>query len=292
MKPAPFEYAAPDTLSQALALKAEHGDEAKWLAGGQSLIPTLNFRVAQPRWLIDINSLADLSFIRREAHELRIGALTRQSRVERDPLVAEQAPLVHAAVPYIAHPQIRNRGTFGGSLAHADPAAETPVLLLALSGRVRAQSARGGRWIEAADFMLGPFTTALEPDELLTEIALPVQPPGTGSAFLEVSRRHGDYAMLGAAAVLRLGPQGTIAHARLVFLNAGETPIRSLAAEAVLLGQTPGAELFAAAARAADVDLQPLGTLHATVAYQRHLAAVVAQRVLEQASLRAVRSRL
>jgi carbon-monoxide dehydrogenase medium subunit len=283
MKPAPFEYAAPDTVEEALALKAKHGEEAKWLAGGQSLIPTLNFRVSQPSWLIDVNNLNALTFIHRAGDALHIGALTRQSRVERDELVAEHAPLVHETVAHIAHPQIRNRGTFGGSLAHADPAAETPVLLLALGGRVRAQSTRGERWIEAAEFMLGPFTTALEPDELLTEVALPLLPAGTGTAFIEYSRRHGDYAMAGAAAVLRCDPAGRLDHARLVFLNAGETPIRSLAAEAVLLGQTPSAELFASAARAADADLQPFGTLHATPEYQRHLAGVVGRRVLERA---------
>lgn len=287
MKPAAFDYAAPKSVAEALALKTEHGEDAKYLAGGQSLIPAMNFRVMQPTALIDLNGLSELAFIREDGDELRIGALTRYSAVERSPLVAERLPLAVEVIRHIAHPQIRNRGTIGGSLAHADPAAEMPVLLTTLSGRVRAESPRGSRWIAADHFMLGPFTTALEPDELLVEVALRALPPGVGAAFQEVSRRHGDYALLGAAATLSIGTDGTIAAARLVFLNAGETPKVAGLATAQLIGQAPTAGLFAAAATSVDGDIEPMGTLHASPDYQRHLARVLARRVLAQAAERA-----
>ncbi len=289
MKPAAFEYAAPKSVAEALALKTEYGEEAKYLAGGQSLIPAMNFRVMQPTALIDLNGLDELAYIREEGDELRVGALTRYSAVERSPLVAERLPLAIEVVQHIAHPQIRNRGTVGGSLAHADPAAELPVLLNVLSGRVRAESPRGSRWIAAGDFMIGPFTTVLEPDELLVEVALPALPPGVGAAFQEVSRRHGDYAMLGAAATLSIGTDGKIAAARLVFLNAGDTPRAAGAAIIRLIGQTPGDDVFANAATAVDADIEPMGTLHASPDYQRHLARVLARRVLTQAAQRATR---
>ena len=180
MKPAPFEYAAPASLAEALALKAEHGDEAKFLAGGQSLVPAMNFRLVQAALLVDLNDLADLSDIHLQPDgELRLGAMVRQRRLERDPLIARHAPLLHAAMPVVAHPQIRNRGTLGGSLAHADPAAELPVVALALAARLRLQSSRGERWVAASEFFLDLFTTALAPDEMLVEAALPPLPPRT-----------------------------------------------------------------------------------------------------------------
>lgn len=288
MKPAPFEYHAPVTLAEALALKARHGDEAKFLAGGQSLIPAMNFRVAQPASLVDLNGLADLAFIRREAGELRLGALARQRAVERSPLVKEHAPLLHETMPHIAHPQIRNRGTLGGSLAHADPAAELPVIAVALDARLRAQSVRGERWIPAAEFFVSLFTTALEPDEMLVEVALPALPARTGTAFLEAARRHGDYAMLGAAAVVTLDAAGRCERARLVFLNAGEGPVDARQAAGQLAGQALTAEALAAAAgHAAEHEISPLGGVHASVDYQRHLARVLGRRALSLAADRA-----
>src|SRR3972149_1751426 len=168
MKPAPFRYVAAESIESALALKAEHGDDARFLAGGQSLIPAMNFRLAQPAVVVDINPLGELDFVRAAgAGGLRIGALTRHRTLERDALVAQRQPLVREAVPHVAHPQIRNRGTLGGNLAHADPASELPALMLALSARLRAQSARGERWIEAREFFRGVFTPALRADELL-----------------------------------------------------------------------------------------------------------------------------
>jgi carbon-monoxide dehydrogenase medium subunit len=288
MKPAPFEYYVPETLAAALELKAQHGDEAKFLAGGQSLIPAMNFRVAQPAILLDVNGLAELAFIRAAAGELRLGALTRQRAAERSPLVQAHAPLLHETMPHIAHPQIRNRGTLGGSLAHADPAAELPVIAVALDGRLRAQSARGERWIPAGEFFVSLFTTALEPDEMLVEIALPAMPARTGTAFLEAARRHGDYAMLGAAAVVTLDAAGRCERARLVFLNAGEGPVDARQAAGRLAGQALGAEtLAAAAAYAAEHEISPLGGIHASPEYQRHLARVLGRRALSLAAERA-----
>ena len=289
MKPASFEYAAPAALAEALALKAEHGDEAKFLAGGQSLVPAMNFRLAQAALLVDLNGLAELDFIRLDkSGELRLGAMTRQRRLERDAWVASRAPLLHEAMPWVAHPQIRNRGTLGGSLAHADPAAELPVVALALQARLRAQSASGERWIEAADFFQGLFTTALAADEMLVEIALPPLPARTGTAFIEFARRRGDYALMGVAAVIGLDEAGLVRQARLVYLNAGEAPVLAPGAAAILEGQRPSAETIAEAARlAAETEIGPEGNVHASAAYQRHLAAVLTRRAVTAAVERA-----
>ena len=289
MKPAAFEYAAPAALAEALALKAEHGDEAKFLAGGQSLVPAMNFRLAQVALLVDLNGLAELDFIRLDdSGALRLGAMTRQRRVEREALVASRAPLLHEAMPWVAHPQIRNRGTLGGSLAHADPAAELPVVALALQARLRAQSVSGERWIEAADFFLGLFTTALAPDEMLVEMALPPLPARTGTAFIEFARRRGDYALMGVAAVIGLDEAGLVRQARLVYLNAGQSPVLAASAAAALEGQRPTAERIGEAARlAAETEIGPEGNVHASAAYQRHLAAVLTRRAVTRAVERA-----
>jgi carbon-monoxide dehydrogenase medium subunit len=282
MKPAPFDYAAPNSLDEALALKAQHGDEAKFLAGGQSLVPAMNFRLVQAALLVDLNRLDGLDYVRAGADGgLNLGAMTRQRRLERDPLVAKHAPLLHAAMPEVAHPQIRNRGTLGGSLAHADPASELPVVALALEARLRAQSAHGERWIEAADFFQGIFTTALAADEMLVEVALPPLPPRTGTAFIEFSRRRGDYALMGVAAVVTLDEAGQCERVRLVYLNAGAGPVAAPQAAAALSGQNPTPEVLADAARlAAQTEISPTGNVHATPAYQRHLAGVLGKRAL------------
>jgi carbon-monoxide dehydrogenase medium subunit len=289
MKPAPFDYAAPASLEAALALKAEHGDEAKFLAGGQSLVPAMNFRLVQMALLVDLNPLAELDYVRLDpAGGLRLGALARQRRLERDSLVAQHAPLLHEAMPYVAHPQIRSRGTLGGSLAHADPAAELPVVVLALDARLRALSAHGERWIAAAEFFQGLFTTALAPDEMLVEVALPPLPARTGTAFLEFARRQGDYALLGVAAVVTLDDAGRCQQARLVYLNAGDGPVEARQAAELLRGQAPSPEVFAAAAdQAAEHEINPAGNVHATPAYQRHLARVLTRRSLASAFERA-----
>lgn len=285
MKPAPFEYHAPDTIDGVLMLLAEHGDAAKVLAGGQSLIPTMNFRLAQPSVLIDLGRLSELVYIHPEDDGgLRIGAMTRQRTVERSSDVARRAPLVHMTMPFVAHPQIRNRGTFGGSIAHADPAAELPAVATTLDARCHLRSARGTRTVEAGDFFTGLFATALEPDEILVEVGLPPAPPRTGFAFDEIARRHGDYALAGVATRLTLGDEGRVEEARIVFLSVGEGPVEATGAEGVLRGETPGDELFREAARtAARDDIDPPRDIHASKAYRRHLAEVLALRALDKA---------
>jgi len=293
MKPPAFEYHAPDSLEAALALLAQHGGDARPLAGGQSLIPAMNFRVAQPAMLVDLNPLTELDYVREaDGGELRVGAMTRQRRIERDALAARLAPLLHGAMPHIAHPQIRNRGTIGGSLVHADPAAELPVIAVALDARFHARSASGERWISAAEFFLGLFTTTLMPDELLVEIAFPPLPAGAGWAFVEFARRHGDYALMGVAARLALDAGDICRDARLVYLNAGDGPVDAKQAAGLLRGQalTPDA-IEAAASMAAETEIAPTGNVHAAPEYQRHLARVLTRRALMQAFERARRTK-
>jgi CO/xanthine dehydrogenase FAD-binding subunit len=286
MKPPPFEYFAAESLEEALEVLAVHGDEAKALAGGQSLIPLLNFRLARPTVLVDLNRIHEIGRLTPlPAGGIAVGAMARQRDAERSSLISARAPLVTEAMPYVAHPQIRNRGTFGGSIAHADPAAELPAVAMALDAKFCAQSReRGERWIDAAGFFLGPLTTVLQPDELLTEVELPPLPAGAGWAFVEVARRYGDYALLGVAAVVALNSAGECSHVRLTFVNAGGTPMRGRSAEALLLGQPPDEEVFRAAGEsAATTDIDPVGDVHATPAYRRQLARVLTVRALEQA---------
>jgi len=289
MKPPPFDYIVPGTLEEALHAARQGGSEAKYLAGGQSLVPAMNFRIAQPGLLIDLNRIPGLDEVRREADGLHLGAMTRQRTLEHDPRVAEAAPLLAEAVPLIAHPQIRNRGTIGGSLAHADPAAELPVLAVALGARLRARSTDGERWIAASEFFQGMFTTALAPEEMLVEIVIPPRAERTGTCFLEFSRRRGDYALMGLAAVIGLDPTGACLEARLVYLNAGDGPVAAPQAAAMLVGRridTAAAE--AAAAHAAEKELAPSGNLHASPAFQRHLARVLGRRAILTAAQRAI----
>lgn len=288
MKPAPFDYVCPDTLEEALTLLARAGGEAKVIAGGQSLIPAMNFRIFQPKVLIDLNRIKDLSFVREgNGAGIRLGAITRQRTLERDPAIRTIAPLINEAMPHVAHPQIRNRGTFGGSLAHADPAAELPAILVALQGQLRAVRAGSERWIEAEAFFMGMFATSLEPDEILAEVAIPPLPARTGSAFLEVARRRGDYALAGLASILTIGADGTCQAARLVYLNAGDAPRPAPRAAALLIGQRPTPSLFEAAAELASSELEPPGTLQASPAFQLHLARVLTRRALAVAHERA-----
>jgi CO/xanthine dehydrogenase FAD-binding subunit len=291
MKPASFDYQAPESLPAALDVLARHGGEAKVLAGGQSLIPVMNFRLAQPGLLVDLNRIAELDFLRRsEDGGLRIGAMTRQRRLERDPLVKEAAPLLAETVPWIAHPQIRNRGTIGGSLAHADPAAELPAVMVALRGRFRLVRKGGERWVPATDFFAGLFTTALEPDEILAEIVLPPRPARTGWSFQEIARRHGDYAQIGLAAQVTLGEDGRCREARLVFLSAGDAPVEAVEAAALLAGTDLGpAAVAAAAAKASQEEIDPRDDVHASALFKRHLARVLTGRAVRAAAERARR---
>jgi len=285
MKPPSFEYYAPATLAEALSYMNDYVGEAKPLAGGQSLIPTMNFRLAQPEILVDLNAIAELNYIRPTTDGgVSIGAMTRQRQVERDPLIAQSAPLVHQTMPFIAHPQIRNRGTFGGSLAHADPASELPAVTTALGARFRLQNATGSRWITADEFFIDLFETAIQPDELLVEITLPPMPARTGYAFREVSRRHGDYALVGATAVITLNEAGLCQQAKLVFFSVGPGPVIAHETNAALVGQKLTAEVIQAAAEtAATVDIDPQSDIHATVAFRRHLAKSLARQVLSEA---------
>lgn len=288
MKPAPFRYVAARSLEQALQLKAEHGDEARFLAGGQSLVPTMNFRLTQPAMLIDINPLGALAGRKDAAGgRLCIGALTRYRDLERDPTVAQKLPLVHEALPHIAHPQIRNRGTVGGNLAHADPASEMPAIVLALAGRLRAQSVKGERWIAAADFFVGALATALEPEEMLTEVELPAAPPRSGACFLEVSRRRGDFAIIGVAGAVRLNEDGRCAEARIALCNAGDGPVLAAEAGESLAGRPLGAAEIAEAAALVQRAIDPGGNIHASKEFQRHIAGVLTARALTTAGQRA-----
>ncbi len=289
MKPAPFDYHAPESLPEALALLEEHGFDSKLLAGGQSLIPVMNFRLAQPALLIDLNRIAALGGLEGTADGgLRIGAMVRQAALERSALIRERAPLIHETMPFIAHPQIRNRGTIGGSLAHADPAGELPVLTVALEARFRLERSGGSRLVDAVDFYQGLFTTALEPEEILTEIHISPLPPATGCAFSEQARRHGDYAQAGCAAVIGLHPDGRCRAARLVFLNVGDIPMVAREAAAMLVGDHLTSERIEAAVRhAADHEIAPNGDVHATAAYKQHLAFVLGKRTVQTAFARA-----
>jgi carbon-monoxide dehydrogenase medium subunit len=289
MKPAPFDYVVPESVPAAMSILAEQGYDAKLLAGGQSLVPAMNFRLIQPSVLVDINRLGELDYVRPAGDGgLRIGALTRHRTLEKSPLVREHAPLMFEAMPHIAHLQIRTRGTIGGSLAHADPAAELPVILVALDGRLVVRNQSGTREVAARDFFQGLFVTALQPEDLLVEIILPPRAKGSGYAFVEFARRRGDYALLGVAASLELDKSGTCRKARLVYLNAGDMPIEAVEAAGLLAGREPDMEAFEAAANvAAERELHPVGNIHASVPYLRRLAFVLTTRALDTAATRA-----
>lgn len=289
MKPSSFEYLCPETLEEALAAVAEHGYDAKLLAGGQSLIPLMNFRLAKPGVLIDLNRIGELQFLRPgEGGGVAIGAMTRQRVLERDLLLAKTVPLIHEAMPYIAHPQIRNRGTLGGSLAHADPASELPALAVATDARFKLKSIDGERWVDAKDFYVGLLTTALGVDEILAEIDVPPMPEGTGWAFMEIARRHGDYAQVGVAALISIDENGSCSGARLVYLSVGDGPIDAQQAAALLKDNGLSEESIAAAADlAATQETDPTGDIHASAAYKRHLTKVLTVRAIEQAVARA-----
>ncbi len=289
MKPAPFDYIAPTTLEEALTLMNEHGFDAKLLAGGQSLLPAMNFRLAQPSVLVDLNKVSSLGKLHAdEVHGLRVGAMVRHSEVERSSLVQELAPLVHEAVPHIAHPQIRNRGTIGGSIAHADPASELPVVMVALQAGFRLRSLDGERWVNAREFFEALFTTALEPGEILLEVALPPKPANAGYAFLEIARRHGDYGQAGAAAVVTLDDNGAFHDVHLVYLNAGDTPMVAQQAARMLIGEKPDTQgIEEAAFFASQNEIEPTSDIHDTADFKRHLAFVLGKRSLTLAVARA-----
>lgn len=289
MKPAPFEYIAPTDLTDALDALHQHGFDAKLLAGGQSLVPVMNFRLAQPSVLIDLNELSALNFIRQESNgTIHFGSMVRQNQLERDPLVKEHLPLLHETIPFIAHPQIRNRGTFGGSIAHADPAGELPVIAVALNGRFRIQSKTADRWVNAVDFFQALFETDCGDEEMITEIELPPMAAKTGTAFTEVARRHGDYALGGVAAVVTVDTNQVCTNARLIYLNAGEIPMVAEKAAQMLVGEKMSEELLMeTAVTASTQEINPTTDIHANDEYKRHLAKVLTIRALKTAFERA-----
>ncbi|MFL5332487.1 MAG: FAD binding domain-containing protein [Geminicoccaceae bacterium] len=284
MKPAPFAWHAPETLEEALALKSVHGNEAHFLAGGQSLVPAMNFRVAQPGVLIDLNRLGGLGDITASSDgALVIGAMARNARIERDAMAIRHHPILAEALAEVAHPQIRNRGTLGGNLAHADPASEMPAVMLALNARFVLRSAAGMRELAAADFFLGPLSTAITASEMLVEIRIPAPAPHTGTAFLELARRRGDYAMMGVAAVVTRDENGVCRAARLACCSAGPTPMAAPGAAASLLGTRLSEAEITAAASLLQQEIAPAGSVQASPAYQRHLAGVLARRAIRLA---------
>jgi carbon-monoxide dehydrogenase medium subunit len=287
MKPPVFDYYDPETLDEALDLMDRYGPEAKVLAGGQSLVPLLNLRLARPAALVDLNRIPGMDAIHLEDGWIRIGAMARQWDVEHAPEVVRHLPILAEALRFVGHPQIRMRGTVGGSIAHADPAAELPALLLCLEGEVVARRRAGIRVIPAKELFVTYLTTSLEPDEILTEVRWPIPSPGTGWAFVELARRHGDYALVGVAVLVRLNADGSVAEARIAFTDCGPVPVRAEEAERALRGAHPSARLWEEAAQAAASLLDPPSDLHASGAYRKHVAAVLTARALSTAVERA-----
>jgi CO/xanthine dehydrogenase FAD-binding subunit len=284
MKPPRFEYYDPKTLDDALGLLRVHGEEAKILAGGQSLVPLLNFRLARPRYLIDLNGVVALAYVTPKDGGISIGAMTRQRVIECSGLVATAAPLLHEAMPFIGHFQIRNRGTIGGSLAHADPAAELPAVASALGATFVVRGPSGERVVGWDRFFVGYLTTSLQPGELLVEIRLPGMAPRTGHAFVEVSRRHGDFALVGVAALATVDADGVCTGAAAALTGVGPVPVRARAAEQALVGtRLEGKALAAAAARVSEA-IAPESDIHASADYRRHVAGVLTRRAFERAA--------
>ncbi|MGE5305960.1 MAG: FAD binding domain-containing protein [Alphaproteobacteria bacterium] len=284
MKPASFEFFDPQNLNEALGLLNQYGNEARILAGGQSLMPLMNLRLARPKVIVDINRLADLAYIESGAGTgLAIGGLTRHRALERSPLVQEQNPLLAETLPLIGHAHIRNRGTIGGSLVHADPAAELPALALLLDARLVLRSLNGQRIVHARDFFESYMTTAIEPVELLTEIRFPAWLPRSGWAIQEVSRRAGDFAMVGVVALLTGNGNGSCEDARIALFGVAATPVRIEQAEALLKGAHLDNQILPEAARIVSDVLEPDADVHASAAYRKDVAGALTRRALERA---------
>lgn len=287
MKPAPFDYCCPDSIEEAIEVLAANAGDAKLMAGGQSLTPMLNFRVVRPALIIDISRLLELDYVReRNDGGLTIGALTRHRVLETSQLVASRFPVIPETMHHVAHLAIRNRGTIGGSLSHADPAAELPMLTRLLDAVIVARSVRGEREIPSADFFVAPLTTALEDDEIVVRVEIPGLPVGMGWCFQEFARRAGDFA-LAAVGVLLDVQGGTAREARVAMMGVGDTPLRRPEAEAVLVGRPLSDQVVADAVRAACDSLEPSVDLHASPEFRRHLAGVLMERVLRNAWQRA-----
>jgi CO/xanthine dehydrogenase FAD-binding subunit len=282
MKPAPFDYIAATSLDMAAAALADGGDDAKIIAGGQSLVPLLNFRLLRPSILIDINRIESLAFIRETATDVHVGALTRHLQLETSPMIARHLPVLSCAMTHVAHLAIRNRGTIGGSLAHGDPAAELPMMALLLDAELHIASVAGARTAAARDFFLDALTVDLTAGEIVTEIVLPKLPPRTGWGFAEVSRRRGDFALAAAAATLTVAA-GAIVEARIALTGVGRTAVRAATAESLLVGHALEPPLVSQAIEAVRPAIEPDTDLHASADYRRHLAGVLTGRALAAA---------
>ena len=288
MKPAPFKYSAPRSIPEVLELLNEHGYDAKILAGGQSLVPMMNFRLVQPAVMVDINNIPELSYIELHDKGVRLGAMVRHSQAEKDTLIKEHAPLIHETMPHIATVQIRNRGTIGGSLAHADPSAELVVVSTALEAQFKIQNQKGERLVPASEFFVGLLMTSMEPEDLLVEVQIPPLPARSGWSLKEVARRPHDFALMGVAAILTLDKKDRCTEARMVYLSAGDGPISAPDAANMLIGNEITNELITAAAETAAADeIDPGSDIHATAEFRRHLANVLTRRALEEALQRA-----
>jgi carbon-monoxide dehydrogenase medium subunit len=283
MKPAPFNLLRPKNVEEALALLQSYRAEAKVLAGGQSLVPLMNFRLAQPHNLIDLNGVVGLNEIKVDERSLTLGAMVRQRDVERSPAIAERLPILREAIAQVAHPAIRNRGTVGGRLVHADPAAELPLLAIALDATFQLRSARGSRSVAARDFYQGYLSTDIAPDELLVEIVFHLPPPGAGWCFTEIARRHGDFAIVAVAVLLDFGRDRSVNFARVALGGVGPAPLRVAAVEEILLGGRPGAELYRRAGAAAAEAVEPPTDIHASSGYRRQITGVLVRRALATA---------
>jgi carbon-monoxide dehydrogenase medium subunit len=287
VKPPPFAYVAPDTVEGVVAALAQAGEDAKVLAGGQSLLPLLALRLGRPSVLVDVGRVAGLDGVGVAGDDLVIGAMVTHARLGRDPEIARRAPLLAEVAPFVAHAAVRNRGTLGGSLAHNDPAAEWPAVALLLGASVTAEGPDGRREVGAGELFESYLTTTLAPDEVLTEVRVPAVPPRTGDAFGEVSRRHGDFALVGAGARVTLDDRGAVVAARLAFIGVGSTAVLDEQPGVDLHGADPSPAAFEQVARAAAARLEPHDDLHATGAYRRRLAATLGRRALVIAAARA-----
>ncbi len=283
MKPASFEYHAPESLGDLTALLAEHGDDAKVLAGGQSLVPMLALRLTRFEHIIDLNRVDELAGVERSNGTLTVKSMTRQSALEHDTAAGEAVPLLAQAIPLIGHFQIRNRGTVGGSIAHADPASELPAVALCLDAELEIAGAKGARTVPAADFFVGTWTTTIEADEFLSAVRFPVWAGRVGFAVEEVARRSGDFALAGVVAAVELNDEGAVARSAISFLGMAPTPVRARAAEQALNGAAPTAPELAEIARLAVGDTEPTADVHASAEYRQHVGAHLVERALDRA---------
>ena len=291
MKPAVFDYHAPTTVQETVGLLQLYGEDATVLAGGQSLVPLMNLRLSRPGHVVDLNGVPELDYLTVDGEGIVVGATTRQRTLERSDMVRDSCPLLWRAMPLVGHFQVRNRGTIGGSLAHADPASELPAVALALGAEVRVVGPAGRRDIKAEDFFIDAYTTTLDLVEIVENVRFPFPPEGTGTAILEVARREGDFAMAGVAASLALDTEGVCSSARLALFGVGPTPVRAFEAERVLVGRAIPEGSAGEAAALAVQDLDPSSDIHASAAYRKKVAEVLVRRVIAEAVARTARGR-